>query len=396
MNTKNLQAKYILTHAFYWTMICVCGSFISLYLQGLHFSDSEIGLTTAVFSIVSFLLQPVFGNLSDRFKQFTWKRMMLVLGTGFLLVCILMLFNSEKILGGVFLGLIYVLANLIQPFINSIYIYYSKAGVKMNYGVARGTGAATNATLALFIGAQTRIWGIRFIPAAGILVSIGFLVFAMSLPYVNQSETDEKEKKEKTGVALPVFFRKYPLYMMMLLALFFMYFSHHLIVIYLLQIIQSLGGNSADLGITMAAMAVSELPVLFGFTKIMKRIAVDKLMVVAGFGFLLKAVLYVFAGSMTAIYLIQLTQMISFAILAVGTVYYTARQIEVADQTTGQALVISVKILGVVIGSLTGGPILELAGIRTLLFVNVVVALTGLVLAFVSVRLSRKIVHIKS
>ena len=171
MNTKNLQAKYILTHAFYWTMICVCGSFISLYLQGLHFSDSEIGLTTAVFSIVSFLLQPVFGNLSDRFKQFTWKRMMLVLGTGFLLVCILMLFNSEKILGGVFLGLIYVLANLIQPFINSIYIYYSKAGVKMNYGVARGTGAATNATLALFIGAQTRIWGIRFIPAAGILVS---------------------------------------------------------------------------------------------------------------------------------------------------------------------------------------------------------------------------------
>ena len=121
-------------------------------------------------------------------------------------------------------------------------------------------------------------------------------------------------------------------------------------MIYLLQIIQSLGGNSAD-GITMAAMAVSELPVLFGFTKIMKRIAVDKLMVVAGFGFLLKAVLYVFAGSMTAIYLIQLTQMISFAILAVGTVYYTARQIEVADQTTGQALVISVKILGVVIGS---------------------------------------------
>lgn len=46
---------------------------------------------------------------------------------------------------------------------------------------------------------------------------------------------------------------------MMLLAVLLMYFSHNLLSIYLLQIVQSLGGDSANLGSALGLQAAVEI-----------------------------------------------------------------------------------------------------------------------------------------
>jgi len=172
----------------------------------------------------------------------------------------------------------------------------------------------------------------------------------------------------------------------MLLACLLMLTTHNILNTYLLQIIQSLGGNSSQLGIALAIQAVVEVPVLFGFSKLLKRFRPRTLMLTAAIGFALKALMYALSSSVFMIYLIQVTQMISFALFASASVFYTSEAIAKEDQTTGQAYMTSMMAAGTVLGSLSGGWILELSGMKAMLSVNVIIALLGVCFAFMSVR----------
>lgn len=78
------------------------------------------------------------------------------------------------------------------------------------------------------------------------------------------------------------------------------------------------------------------------------------------------------------IYLIQCTQMISFALFASASVFYTSESIAKEEQTTGQAYMTSMIAAGSVLGSLIGGWVLELFGMSTMLFVNFLIAVLAL------------------
>ncbi len=166
-------------------------------------------------------------------------------------------------------------------------------------------------------------------------------------------------------------------------------YHHNIINTYLLQIIQSLGGNSSQLGIALAIQAVVEVPVLFGFSKLLKRFTPKSLMLTAAFGFALKALMYALSSSVLMIYLIQVTQMISFALFASSSVFYTSEAIAIEDQGTGQAYMTSMMAAGTVLGSLSGGWMLELSGMTAMLSVNVIIALLGVGFALISVKNKR-------
>ena len=118
----------------------------------------------------------------------------------------------------------------------------------------------------------------------------------------------------------------------------------------------------------------------------MKYIHPDKLMVLSAAGFVLKAVSYAVSGNIMMIYLAQLTQMVSFAIFASASVYYTAEMISREDQATGQACMTGMLAAGTVLGSLTGGWVLQYMGLSQMLCLNIAVSVLGVILAAMSVR----------
>jgi len=175
----------------------------------------------------------------------------------------------------------------------------------------------------------------------------------------------------------------------MLLAVLFMFFSHNIIGTYLLQIIQSLGGNSSNLGRAMFIQAVVEIPVLFTFSFIMGKIKVGNLMVLAGIGYFIRAVLYFASADIGMIYITQFSQIFSFAIIAAASVYFTGMVVNEQDQTTGQAFMSGMMSAGTVLGSFFGGAMLDCYGVRTLLTVNIFITLVGLIIAIYSIVMIR-------
>ena len=384
MKQGKINIQYIVLQGLFWMLFCVNGGFLSFYLQGNGFGNSLIGVITAVFCTIAFILQPLAGNICDRIEGLTWKKLIIILGIPYILICILLLIIKSKSLIVILFGMMYITTFIYLPLINSAVFAYEKEGVKINFGIARGTGSAMYGLMALLVGDMSRIFGTKIIPLSGLIVIILFLALIATMP---ANKKAKQEKAQHTNVLS--FITKYPYFSVMLLGVLFMFFSHNIIGTYLLQIIQSLGGDSANLGRAMFIQAIVEIPVLFTFSFIMKKIKVGNLMILAGVGYIIKAVLYFASGNMGMIYITQFSQIISFAIIAAASVYFTGMVVNEEDQTTGQAFMSGMMSAGTVLGSLFGGAILDYVGVRALLSVNILLTLIGTSIAICSVRLIR-------
>ena len=104
----------------------------------------------------------------------------------------------------------------------------------------------------------------------------------------------------------------------------------------------------------------------------------------AAFGYLLKSICYFGAASIIGVYLVQLTQIVSFALFASASVYYTGEMVGEEDRTTGQSLTASVIVMGNVVGSLLGGVIIDGLGVKHLLLINIGMAVIGTIIALLS------------
>ncbi len=377
-----INNRYMAMQGLYWMLFCVSSGFISLYLQGRGLSNGGIGTVTAIFGILAALLQPMLGGITDRSNRITWRHMILMLAIPYLTICIVMPFIPGALAGATFMGLLILLGNTIMPFINTAHYYYSQKGEYINFGVARGIGSGLYALLALVIGFLAEGYGIEMVPISGILIGLLFILVVFRMP----SSKEQLEKAPREKGLQKGFMLRYPAFTFMLIATLLMLTAHNILNTYLLQIIQSVGGNSSQLGIALAIQAVVEVPVLFGFSRLLKHFRPKTLMLIAAFGFALKALMYALSGSVSMIYVIQFAQMLSFAIFASASVYYTSEIIAKEDQASGQAYMTSMITVGTVLGSLSGGWMLELNGMNTMLAVNVVIALVGVGFALISIK----------
>ena len=367
-------------------MFCPSAGFIAFYLQGNGFGNSMIGVITAVFCLVAVILQPMAGNLCDRIKILTWKRMIILLGLPYVLICIMMFIVKERWLIAVLFGSMYIIASIYLPMINTALFAYEREGIKLNFGVARGTGSAMYAIMALLIGNMALRFGTKIIPASGLIIMVLLLCVVSTMPPTKKSVFGSEEYRQTNIIR---FIRKYPYFSVMLLAVLFIFFSHNIIGTYLLQIVQYLGGNSSNLGTAMFIQAVVEIPVLFTFSFIMSKIKVGNLMILACAGYILRAVLYFVSINIGMIYITQLSQICSFAIIAAASVYFTGTSVREEDHATGQAFMTGMMSAGTVLGSLFGGAILDYVGMRALLSVNILLSVIGTGIAICSVRMMR-------
>ena len=367
-------------------MFCPSAGFIAFYLQGNGFGNSMIGVITAVFCLVAVILQPMAGNLCDRIKILTWKRMIILLGLPYVLICIMLFSVKERWLIAVLFGSMYIIASIYLPMINTALFAYEREGIKLNFGVARGMGSAMYAIMALIIGNMALRFGTKIIPASGLIIMVLLLCVVSTMPPTKKSVFESEEYRQTNIIS---FIRKYPYFSVMLLAVLFIFFSHNIIGTYLLQIVQYLGGNSSNLGTAMFIQAVVEIPVLFTFSFIMKKIKVGNLMILACAGYILRAVLYFVSINIGMIYITQLSQICSFAIIAAASVYFTGTSVREEDHATGQAFMTGMMSAGTVLGSLFGGAILDYVGMRALLSVNILLSVIGTGIAICSVRMMR-------
>lgn len=383
-----MTARYALIHGSYWMVFGATYNFITVYLLSKNFVSHEIGLILAFTNIFSAILQPLVAGYADRSRKSALRYTTSLM----LFICL-----SLSFIMAVSPAIMFVTASLyfllltvmltIHPLINSLGMNYINEGIPLNFGFARGMGSLSYAVMSFVLGKAVEEYGTDILPFAFIILFGFTFVFTISFTLKNRS-FEKADAPESGGTSIPShgdfspltaigFIIKYHRFSFYLLGVILIFISFNIINIYMIKIVQNVGGNEATMGSAFAIAAILELPVMLSFAQLISRYHNTSLLKLAGLIFSVKAFITLISSTVGMIYLAQSFQMLSYAIFIPGSIYYVNQVIEKKDMIKGQAFTTAATTLGGVGGSLIGGWILSAATVKLMLIVGLGISLAG-------------------
>ena len=386
-----LTLRYSITHFTHWAAGTAAVSFATLYLMGRGVSAGIAGTLLALSGLLSCISQPFLAAAADRAKKMIIVNMLI----GMTLVCclcfVLQLIPGLPVMAA---GIFYMIgiwsSDAMVPILNALSVAYQDAGYEINYGMGRGVGAVASAVSALGVGFIIAkfgtVWMILFLlffRAAGIFALIGYPRIQKNSSFKNRKAAEKTEN----SCTLLQFVGRYKWYCASLFAVLFLGMFHAMTENYMIAIMEKLGGDSSNVGVAIFIASMVAFPVICSFSVLYKRMKVTVILKIAAISFLAKSILFYFAGSVTAIYFIQLIQITSYAFLAPAQVYYANEKVNSSDMVKGQAFITAAYALGCSAGNFAGGQLLPL-GANAIIQAGIVMAAVGTGIMFLTVNQS--------
>ena len=381
-----LTGKYSVQQFAFWAAYCGIYTFAATYLAEKGFSSAQTGWMLFSANFLSFILQPVIADCADRSKK-NILVLTVVLLNALSLLCVsaVILLSMPKLL----FSLAYVLAitclDMQIPLLNALNVFFTGHSYKINYSFSRGLGAFSFAIISLLLGYATDYFGTICIPVCTLVFIVFNIAVTVSFPRIEKSGDDRLTESAGSSVSLLRFFTKYGWYCISLFGVLFLAMFHVMTENYLIEIIRRLGGDSSNLGLALFIATLVETPAMMLFDRVYRRTGSYKVLITSGVFFLLKAILFVLACSVTAIYFIQLLQVLTYVMLSPVQMYYAKECTDSADMIKGQSVITAAYALGCALGNLIGGNIISAYGVPAMLYCGVLMTGSGLIVLLLTV-----------
>ena len=389
-NTRNLTPLYCLHQAAYFFAIAGIGAFAMTYLLQHGFDAAQIGLILASTNILSCALQPMIGSYVDKTSTAVLQKLVPL----FLVATLVSLSSIEllalpKLITGMLYTLGYLTFSITIPLCNTLCAYYSQHDYSIDYGAGSGVGSLSFSFASLIFGYIIALLG----TGAMMLVSLLFVFMQLLLmtryPKIQPEPRRTRESAHpEESLSIPAFFRRYRLFMVTMLGVMCLAACHAMAENFLIQLFTRIGGGSEHVGIALFLACTTAAPFLLFFERIQRRIGVVILLRLAGFFYIAKAVLLIFASSIVSIYLIELLQTFTYVFLYPPLYYLVLQRIRPQDMAKGQTLASALYTLGTAMGNSLGGVVIDSFGLNTMLAFAACIACTGTVL--INAAISRK------
>lgn len=377
--TRRLNLQFAVMQGLYWMAYCALYGFASSFLLGNQFENKAIGMITAIANVFAVFLQPYLGDLVDKLVNVTLKKVMtmLLVSTLVLVGCVYVFRNN---MWG--LAISFTLANVvvltIQPLLNSFIYEYVNRGFNVNYGATRGVGSLSYALISYALGRLLTTYSPMLLPTATAFFVILMLAMLPLFPKLAETSQEKEAEEEAKRESYMDFLKKYHRLIPLMVAIVFIYTTHTFVNTYMLQIVESLHGTNASLGTATMISALSELPVMFGFAWLVKKVSSGNLLKISAIMYAVRCLIMIIAANVGTIYVAQLFQALSFAIFNPASVYYMNLIMEDADKVKGQTLMIGATTLGGVLGNALGGIILDVTSVKVMLILGLIAAVVAL------------------
>lgn len=393
---KILNAEYGGIHATYWMAYAVISSFASAYLLDRGYTNSEIGLILAVGSIVAVFLQPFMADFADRAKKISLigiTQVATIFIMGMMLICFVM--DKASIALSVIFVMMIAWHTALQPLFNSLTFKLEESGHKINFGVCRAMGSLGYSLLCAVLGTLAETFGTQILPLTG-EVTLLMLLITLCLTKSHfkkackmRGELDSEQDKvevvsetleEQEEINLIQFIKRNKLFLLVNIGVAGIFFSNSIFNSFMLQIVENIGGNSEDMGRILAVMAFLEIPPMFLFERVHRKVSCKRLLQLGAICFTLKILCATIADSMFMVYVAQLFQLTSFGIFLPAMVSFIDEIMEKGEAVKGQALYTIVTTVAAIFASLVGGVILDVSGASSLLWISTIITGAGAIL----------------
>lgn len=382
---KNAQLYYSLILGMFWLIFGLMLGVVTVYLQALGYSNSQIGLILGMVYLTSTVLQPALAALFDRTGKPLRFCLAAAYGVVMLLTGTLMLLPLKGAALAVNLVLLFALKSALQSSVNSMVQSFDLAGMPVNFGFARGVGSLVYGVIVAIAGVALEKVSPLLLPGSylGLLI---LMILLLILPKMDDRAPQRSGRQNGKPADRAALSR--PCFVLFLIASGC--FSLNAVVngSFMLQIMQKMGGNSAEYGLATSIPAILEFPAMILYSRFARKCGENRLLVLSGWAWFVKNAVILMARTPEAIYAAQALQFVSYALFIPGVVRYIRKILPEEAFLKGQSLYGSAYTMGSVIATFFGGMLLDAVGVQNTLAIAQVFSFMGALLLSISVRQS--------
>lgn len=380
---ERLNLDHMWIHLLYQAMAAVTYAFGTYSLLSRGFTASEVGILLAITDICGFIFQMKMSDFLDNSRKYDVFQATAALT---FLIVIVYIFNFILRTPSLYLSIVYVLGltifNGLYPLINSLSKAFNDNGLDIHFGVARACGSFSFGITCIAFGFITNKYSYTYVTGSLIVISIIlFIVLLLTNRHFSGIRTQRADKKEDDDlISYRDFLRNHVLFILVSIGITCINSGFVITEVFMLPIVEDLGGTSLDSGIIQGIKAIFEVPVIYNFHRIEKRFKITHIMTVAGISHVLKALVLCVSRSLVPVYVSQLLQCTSYALLLPGSISYIDKVMNRRELVRGHAFSAMVStVIGTVCNSL-GGYAIELYGTRTMCFLSLLITAIGTII----------------
>ena len=386
---RRLDGHYIAMQMGFWAMYAAVCAYQAALLQHRGFSNSQVGLVIAVRCLAGIVCQPLLGGFADRHPGVPLRRIVSLCLTVSLAAGIWLLLAPGLGLGGI-LAIFAVLGALeisAYPLMDAMAVQFISAGYPIRYSLGRGLGSLAYAVVCVLLGLQVGRLGVESTLITHAALVAAEIALVATYPRY-RADTGEEVRLEKPR-SIPALLRGNPPFTLTLVGVLCGITAAMPLSNFLVNIIQSRGGESADLGLALFIMGGFELPTAFVFQRLLRKLGSQRLLLLAMAFITLKGVALAFTANYTAVLLAQPLQMLGYGLFTPASVYYVNESVPPADRVAGQTvMMVASNGLGGMLGSLLAGRLLDVGGVGLMLTFCIACGLAAVVLCAAAGRMN--------
>ncbi len=331
---RKLTMQGAVVEAAYWFGFCTYIAFMVTTLLDNGWSNSEATAAMTSMSLISLLIQPVFGYLSDNYLSEKKLTRILMAGSAlFLALMPLALKSGHNILVLLDMICVNVTCGQVCGLLDAWVVGLKNEYPSMNYGLLRGTGSLTYALSSYSMGLVTvhlghgaRLW----IGGAAILLAFIASYFLKGAKRAIEEE-NAQQLSGKEAIKLVFSSKRFNI---LLIVTFCLLLGSNSMTTLLQLCIQDFGGTTAQVGTASAICAISEVPFMFLMASFIGRIGEPKLMALCSLFYVIRMIATASAGTINLLVWIQLLQGITYAVLMPVSMSYLSRIVDARVRST--------------------------------------------------------------
>ena len=390
-SVRRLDFHYIAMQAGFWAMFAAVCAYQTALLLGRGFSNSQVGLITALRCLAGIICQPLLGGFAVRRPEVPLKVLVsgslgisLLAGLYYLLRPDMSLWETAAVF--LVIGGLEVSA---YPLMDAMAIQFINDGVPIRYSLGRGVGSMSYAVVCILLGWIVGRWGVErtlILHTALVAAEIGLV---LTFPtYRVRSAPAADAPKPQSALAL---LRGSPRFALTLAGVLLgmtgtLPFSN-----FLVNVVVSRGGTEAELGLALFLMAGFELPTGFFFQRLLRRYGSARLLLVSLVFCALKGAALLAAPAYWAVLLAQPLQILGYGLFTPASVYYVNESVPQADRVRGQTvMMVASNGLGGMLGSFLAGRTLDAGGANLMLACCTACCCAGALLCLAALRGNRQ------
>lgn len=339
---KIFNRDHILIQGIYYLMACMIFVYETYSLLQRGLSSSLIGIIFSIGQLLNIIIQFLVSEYLDKHDNVSSFQASLYTVIALIVLFIVnVLLNTPTLLLVIVNIMILALNESMTPLTNSFSNAYKKAGYLVHYGVARAIGSLSFAITSVIYGFLTEKFDYHIITYSmlGFSLMLFIVLFFSNKHY--QSVEIEKEKVTYENIKTIDFIKEHYMFIVLCFGFGLIMATSNSTENFTLQIIGRVGGTSLDNGLIQGLRAFCEVPVIFNFHKIEKKISIKTIYWIAAVSYVLKASALL-SPSLVIMYLAQFLQLISFSFLLPATISYIGKIMKPKETSRGYAMQTSI------------------------------------------------------